>query len=77
MGAWFWLNIPLSLLFVCCWAGIPLWLTLTRRNAEISAEHAAIAAKASSAPAFAPPAPAVTRETSSPAYDGAAGPPGR
>ena len=33
MGTWFWLNIPLALLFVCCWAGIPLWLTLTRWNA--------------------------------------------
>jgi hypothetical protein len=47
MGTWFWLNIPLRLLFVCCWAGIPLRLTLTRWNAGISAQHAAIAAKAS------------------------------
>jgi hypothetical protein len=74
MGTWFWLNIPLAVLFVCCWAGIPLWLTLTRWNAEISAKHAAIAAKASPAPAFAPPTPAVTHETGSPAYAGVTGP---
>jgi hypothetical protein len=77
MGAWFWLNIPLALLFVCCWAGIPLWLTLTRWNAEISVKHAAIAAKASPAPVFAQSAPAVTHETGSPAYAGVVGPRGR
>jgi hypothetical protein len=44
---WSWLNIPLALLFVCCWAGIPLWLTLTRWNTEITAKHAAIAAEGS------------------------------
>jgi hypothetical protein len=76
MGS-FWLNIPLAVLFICCWAGIPLWLTLTRWNAEISAKHAAIAAKASPAPAFAQPAPAVTLEAGSPAYAGGAGPVGR
>ena len=70
MGAWFWLNIPLALLFVCCWAGIPLWLTLTRWNAEIDAKHAGIAAKASPAPVFAPPTPAVTRDTGRPAHAG-------
>jgi hypothetical protein len=63
MGTWFWLNIPLVLLFFCCWAGIPLWLTLTRWNAEISAKHAAIAAKASPAPVFAQPASASTSVT--------------
>ena len=77
MGTWFWLNIPLALLFVCCWAGIPLWLTLTRWNAEISAKHAAIAANASPAPVFARSALAVTHETDSPAYAGVAGPLGR
>ena len=35
MGTWLWLNIPLALLFACCWAGIPLWFTLTRWNAEL------------------------------------------
>jgi len=39
MGTWFWLNIPLALLFVCCWAGIPLWFALTRWNAELDAKH--------------------------------------
>jgi hypothetical protein len=77
MGTWFWLNIPLALLFVCCWAGIPLWPTLARWNAEVSAQHATIAAKASPAPVFAPSAPAVTHETGSPACAGVAGPPGR
>jgi hypothetical protein len=65
MGTWFWLNIPLALLFFCCWAGIPLWLTLTRWNTELNAKHAEIAAKADPAPVFAQPAPAVARETSS------------
>jgi hypothetical protein len=77
MGTWFWLNIPLALLFFCCWAGIPLWLTLTRWNTEISAKHAEIAAKADPAPVFAQPAPAVAHETSSPAYAGAINPLGR
>jgi hypothetical protein len=53
MGSWFWLNIPLALLFFGLWTGIPLWLTLTRWNAEISAKHAAIAAQVTSAPGFA------------------------
>lgn len=70
MEAWFWLNIPLALLFVGCWAGIPLRLTLTRRNAEIDAKYAVIAAKASPAPVFARPAPAVTHMTGSPAQAG-------
>ena len=35
MGTWFWMNIPLALLFVCCWAGIPMWHTLKRWNAEL------------------------------------------
>jgi hypothetical protein len=74
MGTWFWLNIPLAVLFVCCWAGIPLWLTLTRWNAEISAKHAEIAAKASPAPVFAPLAPAVMHETGRPEYADVVGP---
>ena len=68
MGTMFWLNIPLMLLFFCCWAGIPLWLTLTRWNAEISAKHAAIAAKAGTAPVIAEPVPAGTNQTASPAW---------
>jgi hypothetical protein len=58
MGTWFWLNIPFMLLFFCCWSGIPLWLLLTRWNAEITAKHAAIAAKADSLPVFTEPVPA-------------------
>ena len=41
---WFWLNVPLMVVFFGCWTGIPLWLTLTRWNAEITAKHAEIAA---------------------------------
>jgi hypothetical protein len=41
---WFWLNVPLMVVFVGCWTGIPLWLTLTRWNAELTAKHAEIAA---------------------------------
>jgi hypothetical protein len=74
MGTWFWLNIPLALLFFCCWAGIPLWFTLTRWNAELNAKHAEIAAKAGPAPVLAQPAPAVTHQTSSPAYAGVTNP---
>ena len=46
MGTWFWLNIPLILLFFGCWAGIPLWHTLHRWNDEINARHAELAARA-------------------------------
>ena len=34
MGTWFWLCVPLMLLFLGCWAGIPAWAgvqTLGRR----------------------------------------------
>ena len=74
MGTWFWLNIPLALLFVCCWAGIPLWHTLTRWNAELDAKHAEVAAGAVPAPVLAQSAPAGAHETGSPAYAGVAGP---
>ena len=46
MGIWFWLNIPLMLLFLGCWAGIPMWHTLQRWDAELKAKHAEIAARA-------------------------------
>ncbi len=26
--SWFWMNIPLALLFFGAWAGIPLWMVL-------------------------------------------------
>jgi hypothetical protein len=74
---WFWLNIPLALLFFCCWVGIPLWHTCKRWNAELNAKHAEIAARAVPTPAVAPPTPAVAHESASPAYAGVAHPVGR
>ena len=76
MMSWFWLNIPLMVLFLCCWAGIPLWHTLTRWDAELKAKHAQIAATAVAAPVVAQPvtAPAVARGAGRPAYAGAGGP---
>jgi hypothetical protein len=76
MMSWLWLNIPLMVLFLCCWAGIPLWHTLTRWDAELKAKHAQIAATAVAAPVVAQPvrAPAVARGTGRPAYAGAGGP---
>jgi len=50
MEMWFWLNIPLALLFFGCWAGIPLWHTLHRWRDEVAAKHAELAAKAVPAP---------------------------
>jgi hypothetical protein len=61
----FWLNILLALLFVCCWPGIPLWLTLTGWRAEFGAKHAETAARTGPAPVFAQPGPAVTHRTAS------------
>jgi len=72
MGTWFWLNIPLALLFVCCWAGIPLWHTCKRWNAELSAKHAQIAAETGPAPVVAQPDRAVAHQTGSPADAGVA-----
>jgi hypothetical protein len=46
MGSWFWLNIPLALLFFGAWTAIPLWLVLTRWRREIDAKHAEIVAQA-------------------------------
>ena len=76
MMSWFWLNIPLMVLFLCCWAGIPLWHTLTRWDAELKAKHAQIAATAVAAPVVAQPvtAPALARGAGRPAYAGAGGP---
>ncbi|HTS98756.1 MAG TPA: hypothetical protein VMI33_19275 [Streptosporangiaceae bacterium] len=59
MGSYIWLNAPLMALFLGCWAGIPLYLTLTRWNAELRAKHAEIAPAAAHAPALAQPAPAL------------------
>ncbi len=70
--SWFWLCIPLMVLFFGCWAGIPLWHTLTRWDAELKAKHAKVAAAAVAAPVVTPPAPAAAaaREADSPAYAG-------
>ena len=74
MMSWFWLNISLMVLFLCCWAGIPLWHMLTRWDAELRAKHAEIAATAVAAPTVAQPAPAVGHGVGSPAYAGVGGP---
>jgi hypothetical protein len=74
VATWFWLNVPLALLFVCCWAGIPLWHTLRRWNAELSAKHAEVAAQAVPGPAV---AQAVAPEPRRPAHAAAADPLGR
>jgi hypothetical protein len=74
---WFWLNIPLALLFVCGWAGIPLWHTCRRWNAELTAKHAVAAAKTVAAPVPEQPGPPALEETGRPARAGVAGRPGR
>jgi hypothetical protein len=71
MGTWFWLNFPLAGLILCCWAGIPLWLTLTRRHAETAASHAEIAARAAAEQVMVPSHPALAggRGTVGPVYE--------
>ena len=72
---WFWLNVPLMVVFFGCWTGIPLWLTLTRWNAEIIAKHAEIAAAQGEVAARAipvPPAADIAQEA--PAFAGVAEP---
>ena len=72
MMSWFWLCIPLMVLFFCCWAGIPLWHTLTRWDAELKAKHAEVAAAAVTAAVFtqSAAATAAAHEADSPAYAG-------
>jgi hypothetical protein len=70
---WFWENIPLMLLFFGCWAGIPLWLTLTRWHVEITAKHAEVAAAQGEIAAQAVPAqPTAAAAEEIPALVGAA-----
>jgi hypothetical protein len=69
---WFWLNIPLALLFFCCWAGIPLWHTCRRWNADLNAKHAEVAAKAIPVLLPAQSNPPAAEETSRPVHIGAA-----
>jgi hypothetical protein len=79
MMFWFWLNIPLMVVVFGLWAGIPLWHTLTRWDAELKAKHAEIAAAAVAEQVFAQPAPAMAAAhgTGSLAYAGVADPQGR
>jgi hypothetical protein len=75
---WFWANIPLMLLFFACWAGIPLWLTLTRWHTEITAKHAEIAAAQAEIAAQAVPAqPTAAAAEAIPELVGVADWPGR
>jgi hypothetical protein len=71
---WFWLNIPLMLVFFGLWAGVPLWHTLRRWNAELDAKHAELGLGVIPAPVSAPPAPAAIAvdEVGRLAYAGAA-----
>ena len=79
--SWFWMNVPLMLVFFGLWVGIPLWLVLTRwdkevkaRHAEVAAWHAHIAASAALAAVPVLPAPvAEAGEIASPDYAGVAG----
>ena len=57
MMSWFWPDIPPAVL-VCCWAGIRLWRVLARRDAELKAEHAGVAAQAVAVPVLLQPTPA-------------------
>ena len=59
MGVWFWLNVPLMLLFLGCWAAIPMWHTLQRWDAELKEKHAGLAARAVPEPVMALAAPAM------------------
>ncbi len=81
MVSWFWMNVPLMLVFFGCWVGIPLWLVLTRwdkevkaRHAEVAAWHSHIAARAAlAAVPVLPPQDAKAGEVASPSYAGVAG----
>jgi hypothetical protein len=55
---WFWLNVPLMLVFFGLWAGVPLWHTLHRWDAELKAKHAELGIGVTPALVPAPPAPA-------------------
>ena len=61
MGTWFRLNIPLALLFVCCWAGIPMWFLLTLLHAEVEDKHAEVRAQYAELEARAVPEPVAAR----------------
>jgi hypothetical protein len=71
--SWFWLNVPLMLVFFGLWAGVPLWYTLTRLRAELDAKNAQLAAAVI---VVAPPTPTATAvdEAGHLAYAGAGDP---
>ncbi len=79
MGTWFWLCVPLMLVFLGCWAGIPAWHTLRRWDVKLKAKHAELAARTGLQAVVAQPVPATVAaaETGSPAYAGTAAPQGR
>ncbi len=74
VGTWVWLNIPLALVFVCCWAGIPMWLLLNRWYAEVEAKHAEVRAQHAELGARAVPEPVVARSAPATAAYQTAGP---
>jgi len=54
-----WANVPLALLFLLAWAGVPLWMVLRYPGtAPDGAAHAYLAAKAALAPPAASRRPA-------------------
>jgi hypothetical protein len=73
---WFWLNVPLMVVFLGLWAGVPLWHTLRRWNAELNAKHAELGVGVIPAQVVAPPAPAAAAvpEVGRLAYAGAGDP---
>lgn len=76
MGTWFWLNVPLMLLFLGSMAGIPMWHTLNRWHDEVSAKHAELAARGLPVPVPAQRTPATAAVAvdagGSPAFAGVA-----
>lgn len=70
---WFWINMPLALLFFAAWVGIPLWLVLTRWHRETEAKHAQIAARAAIQPIVVPSQPTPVDPAVARVYAGVAG----
>ena len=56
MTALVWANIPLALLFLLAWTGIPLWMVIKHSDTQPSHSeaHAYLAAKAAPATAVEP-----------------------
>ena len=51
-----WANIPMALMFILAWSGIPLWMVIRHPDTrpDLSAAHAYLAAKAARAAAAEP-----------------------